>query len=358
MTPAGSNSQLKNPKILLLYLVYLSLLAVILLGSAELIVRYKGYSPYRVGDGSLPVEPGGRLSMPHPTLGHTGIPGSFVATLPTGYKFRTTHLANGNRITRPLDSYDAASQKPEIWIFGCSNTYGWSLSDEETFPWLLQERFPDYEVVNFGTKAYGTVHSAMQLREALKSKAPEVVILAYAEFHDRRNTLSRLRRKAMAPNHKLATPPVHPNARLENGELRYSVEPLEYQEFPLMRHLALSHYLEKAYMNHETKRHQNRAVTLAIITDMAELAGKHEASFMIAGIEGATQETLDWAKDKGIPGVDISVDLTIKENSNRPHDHHPSAVANKKFADRLEAFLRENILRQTEPIKVGEEERL
>jgi hypothetical protein len=335
--------QHKKPKILLLYLVFLFLLAAIFLVCAEVIVRFKGTQPFQVTDGSFPVVPGGHRTMPHPTLGYTGLPGSFVGTMPTGYSFRATHLPSGRRITHPLDTYDGSHRKPEIWIFGCSWTYGWSLSDEETFPWLLQERFPEYEVVNFGMDGYGTTHSAMQFREALKSKSPKVVILAYAGFHDVRNTLSRVRRKYVAPHNKLEAPVVHPNARLENGELRYSVEQVEYTEFPLMRHSALVHYLEWRYIAHETPRHQNRAVTLAIIADMADLAKKHEASFVLAAIDGA-QETLAWAKDKDIPGLDISVDRTLPENSNRPHDSHPSALANRRFADKLEAFLRQNIL--------------
>jgi len=38
---------------------------------------------------------------------------------------------------------------------------------KKTFPWLLQERFPQYEVVNFGLNGYSTVQSLIQLREAL-----------------------------------------------------------------------------------------------------------------------------------------------------------------------------------------------
>jgi len=354
---ARSTVQLKKPKILLLYLVFLFLLAAIFVVCGEVIVRFKGTKPFQVTDGSFPVDPGGSLFLPHPTLGYTGRPGSFVGTMPTGYSFRATHLPSGHRITHPLDTYNASRQKPEIWIFGCSWTYGWSLSDEETFPWLLQERFPEYEVVNFGMDGYGTTHSAMQFREALKSKSPKVVILAYAGFHDVRNTLSRVRRKSVAPHNKLGAPVVHPNAQLENGVLRYSVEQVEYREFPFMRRLALVHYLEWKYIGRETVRHQNRAVTLAIIADMADLAKKHEASFMIAGISTA-QPTLEWAKRKGIPGIDISVDRTIPENTNRPHDSHPSALANRKLADRLEAFLRQNILQQAPPIESGEGKRL
>lgn len=42
-----------------------------------------------------------------------------------------------------------------------------------------------------------------------------------------------------------------------------------------------------------------------------------------------------------IPSVDISQDLRTPGFSNRPHDGHPSASANRAYADGLEPFLRE-----------------
>jgi hypothetical protein len=34
----------------------------------------------------------------------------------------------------------------------------------------------------------------------------------------------------------------------------------------------------------------------------------------------------------------------MRENTNYPHDGHPSASANKKYADKLVAFLRTKVL--------------
>jgi len=49
---------------------------------------------------------------------------------------------------------------------------------------------------------------------------------------------------------------------------------------------------------------------------------------------------LEFAEKNGIANVDITVDTSLPENNNRPHDSHPSAIANQKYADKLGAFLR------------------
>jgi hypothetical protein len=263
--------------------------------------------------------------------------------LSTGYSFKAVHLPNTLRITRPLETYDQSNRKEGLWIFGCSMTYGWSLNDDETYPWLLQERLPQYDVVNFAVPGYGTTHSLIQFRDALAAgAAPKVAILAYAKFHDQRNTFSRIRRKEVAPWNRLG-PLSYPNARLENGVLRHLTADVEYREFPLLRRLALAHYIEMLYNRLEFRRHQGPAVSEALIAEMAELAGKHGVKLVVANISGG-QAMLDWAKENGIPGVDISLDLSSPENTNDPHDGHPSVIATRKYANTLEEFLRENVL--------------
>ena len=42
----------------------------------------------------------------------------------------------------------------------------------------------------------------------------------------------------------------------------------------------------------------------------------------------------------GIAAVDISVSLTEPGNTNAPHDGHPSAQANRAYAEKLLNFLR------------------
>jgi hypothetical protein len=251
------------------------------------------------------------------------------------------------RITHSADGYETPRAKEEIWLFGCSFTHGWSLNDEQTYPWLLQERFPEYEVVNFGVSGYGTIHSLLQFRDALKLKHPKVAVLAYAAFHDERNTFLRNRRKAIVPWNQLG-PLIHPYARLDgDGKLRYAMPEVAYHEFPLMRYMALAHFIELEYNLYEDRLSQSHLVSEALVEEMGRLAKKHAVEFIVAGIAGSREmhKMLDFAQEHGIPSVDISVNLRIKEHTNAPHDGHPSAIAHKGYADKLEAFLKAEILR-------------
>jgi hypothetical protein len=166
---------LTRRKPLVFTLIALALGTMLALAAAESLVRLAGIEPWVVEDIHIGVTPGGRFYTPHPTLGYTHLPGAFVVTLPNGYAFHVTHLPNTFRVTHPLTTDAHARSKPEIWLFGCSFTHGWSLNDEETYPWVLQERLPMYEVVNYGVGGYGTIHALLQLREALHTRPPPVV---------------------------------------------------------------------------------------------------------------------------------------------------------------------------------------
>lgn len=269
-------------------------------------------------------------------------------TLGTGYSFIVTHMPNTLRITHPISNYNDDSHKQEIWIFGCSFTHGWSLDDDQTYPWLLQERLQEHEVVNFGVSGYGTIHSLIQFRDALKSRTPKVAVLAYAGFHDERNTFLRSRRKAVAPWNKLG-PLVQPYAQLDkDGSLQYFFADVEYTEFPMMRSLALAHLLEIRWNRFEHKLRQSHEVSEALVLEMARLAQKHDVEFVVASISRDGRQMLEFAKRNGISSVDISVDLDAEGYRNLPHDGHPSAIANIKYADELETFLRKYVSKNKE----------
>jgi hypothetical protein len=314
---------------------------------AEAALRLRGHRPWDVGPLEVEVRPGGRFFVRHPTLGYAHIPGNFTVTLRHGYSFQVTHLANTLRITHPLATYPKSKPKDEIWVFGCSFTHGWSVNDDETYAWLLQERQPQYEVVNYGVGGYGTIHALIQLREEIAAgRIPRVVVVAYAGFHDERNTFLRGRRKDVATGLKLG-PVVQPYARLRGDTLMYSMAQVEYREVPLMRVSALVHYLEKKFNYYQDRWLHSHRVSEALILEIAELARVHEFKLVIATIDRSTaaKEMLAFARKHGIHAVDISVDLSLAENTNHPYDGHPSARANREYADRLEPYLRSTVLK-------------
>jgi hypothetical protein len=257
-----------------------------------------------------------------------------------------THDARTLRITHPVDPAGAES-RPEIWIFGCSFTHGWSLSDEETYPWLLQQRFPNHEVVNFGVSGYGTVQSLLQFREALGHRRPAMAVLAYASFHDARNTFLRSRRKETAPWNRLG-PLVQPYARLGAGEkLELQMAEVAYTELPFMRHSALMHFVETRYNSIEDYFYKSHRVSEVLVAEMSGLARRNGVPLIVAGIwnDEPTQDMLRFASSLDVPVVDMSVDLDWPANNNLPHDLHPSAEANREYARQLGNFLGERVPR-------------
>ena len=187
-----------SPKGVITYCIFLIIVSLVF---SEVLLRILKYAPWTLWSINVSVEPGNKFFIKHHTLGYTHLPGKFKVTLnDTSYSFNVTNLSNTLSITHPLNTYPADPRKKEIWIFGCSITQGWSVNDEDTYPWIVQENLPNYEVVNFGVGGYGTLHSLIQLQEALKErKKPELVVLAYGSCHDARNTFSRKRRKSCNP---------------------------------------------------------------------------------------------------------------------------------------------------------------
>lgn len=334
---------------ILIFIIFLLILAMLAIFAGETIVRSKGVYPWRKFDMPIKVDPGGKFFAKHHNLGYSHIPGEFTVTLKDHYVFKVTHLPNTLRITHPLETYiKEIRTKEEIWIFGCSFTHGWSLNDQETYPWLLQLNLPQYEVINYGVSGYGLLHSLIQLREALTmGHIPKIIVITYASFYDSRNVFLRSWRKAIVPFNKLG-PLSQPYVRIDsNGKLVfYFAENIDYREFPLMRHSALMHFIEATYNNFEEHIYDSRGVSKALILEFANIAEKNKIALVLAGMidDKNTRDMLLFAHEKGIKYIDMSVDLNIKEHTNLPHDGHPSARANKKFSDKLELFIKNNFI--------------
>jgi hypothetical protein len=319
---------------------------------AEFALRIRGVRPWEKLEIKQKIEPKGQLFDRDAQLGFVASPGSFKVTVDGGYAFRVTHSKDRRRLTHRPGPSGAGAPKPELWIFGGSFVHGWFVNDEETFPWLLQERLPDYEVVNFGLGAYGAVQSLMQFKEALKGKSrPKAVILAYLCAQDDWSTYSRNRMKLTASVHR-GDPPVAPYARLDrDGSLRYAAAKMEFAEFPLMRRSALMHWLERKYDALESRWGRSHETSKAVIREFALLCRESGIQFILAGLSSdlQTRELLEDFRRRGERTVDISVDMEATENSHLPADNHPSFTAHKRYAAGLLATMQCIMAHATNP---------
>jgi hypothetical protein len=166
-----------------------------------------------------------------------------------------------------------------------------------------------------------------------------------ATFHDARNTFLRKRRKAVSTWNSLG-PLVQPYASFDSdGKLKITMADVEYREFPLMRRSALANFIEMTYDNIEAVRTPSRRITEAIIDEIATVCKANNIQLVFAFFDGRPQ--MDYARKLGLPTVDISVDMSIPENTNLPHDNHPSALAHRHYAETLEPVVRGLLTHQT-----------
>ena len=350
MNPAAANRNPLSLRKRILFSVFTGLVVIVVIGLlAEAFTRMKGFTPLISTPLIISIEPPGNYFTTHPTRGWAHVPGEFKLTLAEPYSFKVTHASNSLRITHPLDAKTGGNKK-EIWIFGCSLTHGWRLNDQETYPWLLQQNLAEYEVVNFGVDGYGSVQSLIQFQEALKAgRKPNLVVFAYAWFHDPRNVLTRSWKKALFINNRLGAVN-YPYGRLgADNKLVLRNEPLEYAGFPLLRYSALANYLDEQYDASLEGSYRQHEVSMAVLDEFWNLCKSNGIEFVLAGIypDPLMTETLQSFNARGALTVDISVDMTLKENSNMPNDAHPSVLANKQFAQKLEAFLRARLIEKT-----------
>lgn len=311
----------------------------------ELIIRLLGFGPWHNNQPNIQVSPGNKFFQKHHALGYSHIPGKFEVTLNNNYKWRVTHLENTLRVTKPLNEYKYNVAQKEIWIFGCSYTHGWSIDDEETYPWVLQKRYSELQIINFGVTGYGTIHSWLQLQEALLSSTHNknviAVILAYADFHDARNTFARIRRKG-ASTWNFLGPLDQPYARLSKaGDIELQHSQVVYRPFPLIEHLAFMNFIEENFINRwELWQHKPHQVTKKIIEKMINLALENNIKFVLAEIGSErSKDIADFTVSLGGESVDMSFFRPNGTHTNLPHDGHPSPLANHHYAKILGDFL-------------------
>ena len=217
--------------------------------------------------------------------------------------------------------------RPEIWIFGCSFTWGYPLDNEDTYPWLLQRRLPGFRVRNFGVQGVGNVRALRQLRELLEEQQrepPVLAVFAYASFHKRRNlggAVDDPSATGLGPSHLL-----------------------DYRA--LLSAEALDVPVPERIQDPAT-RHENQ-VTIALFREILALCRAHDIVPVLGmlTVKGRGDPVVTDARQQGFHVVDMGVDFRLAVHNLMPYDNHPNAEANIIYAQRLlgpiRAFLPEH----------------
>ncbi len=87
-------------------------------------------------------------------------------------------------------SYAKNPDKTRILILGDSFTFGEEVSDNETYPFYLQQMIPSTEVINLGIPGYGHDQMLIYLKEEGIKYHPDIVILGFLIMDKSRNMLT------------------------------------------------------------------------------------------------------------------------------------------------------------------------
>jgi hypothetical protein len=330
-SPAGDR---ESPRVRpIFYLVLVVFAAGVSLGSAELLLRARGYGPWRPR-----VAPGNRpeLGEPDPVLGWRNKPGRYVFA---GY----ADPADQVTVTIESDSRRSSGPQPaapraRVTFVGDSITMGWAISDPETFAWKLQQRFPDVAFANYGTGGYSTYQSLLVMRGLLAAGAgADLILYGFYDDHLKRNVAEystvepRILRAHFDP---WTAPFCLTDAR---GRLvEYPPEPMVL--WPLRDSLASVYLLEQSYVRARGARRAEHTWGVAeqVALEMDRTAREHGARFAFVFLNSKPYPQMRYTKflsAHSIPAIDCNRPFRLKWIV--VNEGHPNGLMNTEWADCL-----------------------
>lgn len=253
---------------------------------------------------------------------------------PSGTETHYSFLEGGSRKTSAGQT-DVRDARPKLIAVGCSFTQGWAISDEETYAWKLQERFPDDEVLNYGVAGYGTYQSLLMLERVLPAvRNPKVVLYGFYDKHEDRNVAPAawVRKLSMYSRRGHVFVP-YVSLGPEGQIVRHPPE--AYPVFPLREYSSMVALAESAYAELWAKERSvdGREATQQLLLQMRDLARRYGAQFALVFLT-VNDETKDhyqrFLTENHVTALDCSRQLS--EEMTVKGEGHPNGKMNSVWA--------------------------
>lgn len=340
-----------------IFRVFLLVMCILLL--SEVVLRLMHIPTFPKMDNSseksIPTEYAGF----HPMYGPYPLPGKFKVIF-TDKWCQVTHNADSNRITRLLSDSTDYTKIPKLNIYGCSFTWGTGINDSSTYPFLVQKALPHYNVQNKGVFAAGNLIAYLQLKDEItRNRKPAIAVIAYASFHDQRNTMNRewsimMRESIVASTKDLEGSKKNysinfmdsikfPKASLINDSLCINYQPLERRLFPFSRYSVICNLLNYIINSRNEEKTKSNPVTRNIFLEINKLCKENGIRLIVTLIDNdeTTEGMKDYFLKQGIEYLAFDVDWNNNEYNLYP-DLHPNEKANKVYAKKIIDYLKRN----------------
>jgi hypothetical protein len=307
--------------------------------SAEGVFRALGYRPWRTREQSAhPVY------EPDNIHGWRNRPGKhlFASVEPSGPNVHETYWPDNSRATRETPEHGGS----KLLFFGCSFTQGFGISDNETYPWLIQQRFPDLNVLNYGTGGFGTYQSLLLAQRVLQQAEESVTLVVYGliELHEERNVYNPKWVRLLAANSSNENTSA-PYCELGSSATLACHSMSTYPYLPLREYSALVNTFDQAYaiLTSIGPNQDKRAVTQALIEKWRSSIEDKGQAFLVVLLdlsESVRSDYREFFTKQKIEFLDCinpdwpNSELTI------PGEGHPNKTMNLFWADCLERGIR------------------
>jgi len=319
------------------YYLFLVLITPICL---EIALRILGYGPYKQSEYSISSEPKMCLQASD-ELGFSLGEGTFKVSVNGAPEYTATHV-DGRRITRSNEPKITLSN---VFIMGCSFTYGMGVPDSISFPFQLQNRFGvRANIQNYGVPGFGNVQSFLQLKREVKNgNVPQLVVVNFCDFHHERNSLTPKYRNSLVLGYQRSNKEVSKQLAkstfpyIENGKIKKVAFDEMYHNWPGRETFATIHYFQSNNDKRLSKNINLEKNSLSLFLKMQAFCEQHKIKLIVTGLTKnyATRKFLKQLQSKGIETLNISLDLSKKKYNQLPYDSHPNATAHTHFAQSL-----------------------
>ncbi len=291
-------------------------------------------------------------------LGWDNSPGTYsIYVNDTSTRFNANVSHDGNRLTT-----FAAKKRSEcnqsIHIYGCSVTFGFSISDSSTQSSQLQKAFPNSCVTNKGVPGYGVAQMFLNLKKSvIDGNAPDIAVFNYINFHDNRTPLSKLWSNEIWSiidngNTQKYESAHMPYFNLINDSLVFDSKPMHEiaYRWPLQKWLKVVHVVN--YIWYEKNDQKNRdfyhQISKATAFKIMEFCHSNNITPVFAELpyynfSGISDIISELAKANYYT-LPYTLDYSNPKYNSMPYDNHPNAKAHLIYAKELAKFLIDNEL--------------
>ncbi|NQX98670.1 MAG: hypothetical protein HRT73_12445, partial [Flavobacteriales bacterium] len=288
--------------------------------------------------------------LPHVSMGMNLNPGEYEVTLNKEHTYTVLHTLDSLRSTGRLLVEGAATVGlPIIEFQGCSFTYGMGVDDEDTYPFILQQQFPNLIIKNYAKPGYGQVQALKHLVQSIEDKKqPDYFILNYLSFHDERNSMNKNYRQKIKMGYDMylknnsivgENQYNYPYASISNRVLQLKKVAIKsiYDHFPLRDKLTTVNLIENSYNRFQINEDQDDVITKKLLEKINTLCLQNGVKLVVTYMEKniPTKEVITYCESLEIATIDITVDFNDHVYTNYPLDPHPSPLAHQVFAEKL-----------------------